>query len=104
MREDERQQIRTDSIRQKEARIVNSTALQHVFVTCCLWWLQGREDPTSFLLTEAARSDCPPSLRAVKEQSGSSLKANPGDHRRHLLRASGTLWRIGCEIIGWQRG
>ena len=76
-REDERERIRTDSIRQKEARIVDSTASLR-YVLFVMVTREGGARP-SFLLAEAARSrECVPSVRAAKDSLAALLRPNGG--------------------------
>ena len=72
-REDERERIRTDSIRQKEARSVVSTASLRYDLFVMV--MKSRRARPSFLLAEVARSECVPSVHAAKDSLAAPLRA-----------------------------
>ena len=53
----------------------------------------------SFLLAEAARSECAPSMRAVKDSLAAPRMSSRGN-RKTLARVNGTYREIDCEAIG----
>ena len=67
--------------------------------TRCLRRVGGGTVRPSFLLAEAARSECAPSMRAVKDSLAVPLGLN-GENRKALAQANGTSRGIDCEAIG----
>ena len=53
----------------------------------------------SFLLAETARSECAPSMRAVKDSLTAPLRAT-WEKRKALARVHGTSREIDCEAFG----